>query len=157
MEFDNRKEVYRIWLQKFIATIIYVPSLISLSFSSRFRQPFYGIEREWLIAGVSFLYLIIILCHHVRKPYYVFYSDNGNKIRIRYYAIRAFFQKKKSIEIPTNKLVNFQFRKTLFGEKLVLYQAFQNRTAKYPPISLNALSKAERKKIRNSLQRHCQV
>lgn len=154
MKIENRKETYRIWLQKFVATLIFTPLVIVFSFARYFNKPFMGIERAWLIIMITFLYLLVILYHHLLNPYYIFYSDNGEKIQLRFYPVRAFNQKKKSFIIPKDKFYKYEIQKTFLGEKIILYQRFKKGTGKYPAISLSGLSEDDRKKIKASLSRY---
>ncbi|MGC9343826.1 MAG: hypothetical protein ACP5E3_14065 [Bacteroidales bacterium] len=154
MKIANKKETYRIWLQKFVATLIYAPLVLTFSFSKYFNQPFLGLEREWLIIIITVLYLVFIVYHHLLNPYFIFYSDNGDKIQLRYYPVRAFNRKKKSFVIPKDKLVKFESQKTTFGEKIIIYQQFKKGIGKYPAVSLTGLSEEDRKKIKASLLRY---
>lgn len=151
MKIENKKETYRIWLQKFVATVIFTPLVIVFSFSNFFDEPFLGLQRAWLIIIITFLYLSVIIYHHLLNPYYINYSDKGDKIQIRYYPVRAFNQKKNSIVIPKEKFVKYEVLKSLLGEKLVLFQHFRKGIGKYPPVSLSGLNSSDRKKLMQSL------
>ena len=154
MKIENKKETYRIWLQKFVATVIFTPLVIVFSFANYFDEPFLGMDRAWLIIIVTFLYLVVIVYHHLRNPYFVFYSDHGDKLKLRYYPVRAFNKKKNSIEIPKDRFVKFETEKTFFGEKLILYQKFNKGVGKYPAVSLSGMSPEDRNKIKASLSRY---
>jgi hypothetical protein len=155
MKIENKKETYRIWLQKFVATVIFAPLVIVFSFAKYFNEPFLGLERAWLIIIITFLYLLVIIYHQLLNPYYILYSDNGNKIQLRFYPVRAFNQKKKSFLIPKDKLVKFEIQKRIIGEQIVIYQQFKKGIGKYPPVPLTGLGNEERKKLKASLLRYC--
>ncbi len=154
MKIENKKETYRIWLQKFVATVIFTPLVIVFSFSRFFNEPFLGLERPWLIIIITFLYLSVIVYHHLRNPFYVNYSDKGEKIQIRYYPVRAFNQKKRSIVIPKDKFVRYEIVRSFLGEKLFLFQHFRKGIGKYPAVSLSGLNSSDREKLKNSLDEY---
>jgi hypothetical protein len=60
------------------------------------------------------------------------------------------------VQIPKQHFVKFEIVKYFFGfeEKLILYQNYRNKVAKYPPISLSAVDKADKEKLKNTLQRY---
>jgi len=151
MKIQNKKETYRVWLQKFAATLIFTPLVLVFSFANYFDKPFLGLSRYWLIIIITFLYLLVIIYHHLKNPYYIFYSDHGDKITLRYYPVRAFNQKKNSIQIPKDRFVKFSIEKAFIGEKLVLFQQFNKGVGKYPAVSLSALGKTEKKQLIKSL------
>ena len=84
MVIQNKKQTINIWLQKFIATVIFTPLVIVFSFSRFFNEPFLGIERTGWIIGISVLYIAVIVYHHILNPYFVYFNDNGEKLIIRY-------------------------------------------------------------------------
>jgi hypothetical protein len=151
MKIENKKETYRIWLQKFVATVIFTPLVIVFSFSNFFDEPFLGLERAWLIIIITFLYISVIIYHHLLNPFFIKYSDVGDKIQIRFYPVRAFNQKKNSIIIPRDKFVKFEITRSMFGEKIILYQHFKKGIGKYPPVSISGLNSTDREKLKHSL------
>lgn len=154
MKLANKKETYRIWLQKFIATVIFAPLVLVFFFSNFFDDPFVGLQRAHLIIIVTLLYLAVIVYHHLLNPYFIFYTDHGDKLVFRYYPIRAFNQKKNSIIIPKDKFAKYRTEKTFLGEKLHLYQQNRKGMAKYPPISLSGLSSKDREDLKSSLNQY---
>jgi hypothetical protein len=89
----------------------------------------------------------------VLRPNYVYYSDNGDKIVLRYYATRLFNNKKNSIEISKQNFISWNIEKFLFGtcEMLYLHGKFKSGVAKYPGVSLSAVKRSDREKIKASL------
>ncbi|MFW5645562.1 MAG: hypothetical protein ACOCZL_06580 [Bacteroidota bacterium] len=154
MKLANKKETYHIWLQKFIATVIFTPLVLVVAFSKFFNEPFLGLNRALLIIILSLMYLAVIAYHHLLNPYFIFYTDHGDKLQFRYYPIRAFNSKKNSILIPKHKFVSFKTEKTFLGEKLYLYQQNRKGLAKYPPISLSGLSSKDREDLKTSLNQY---
>lgn len=154
MQVDNKKSTYGIWLQKFAATVILAPLIIVSSFSDFFNNPFLGFDRIFWIIFFVLLYISVIAYHRLKNPHFVFYSDNGDKIIVRYYPIKAFNQRKNSIVIPKTKFVKYEVMGSGINEKLIVYGIFKSGVGKYPPVPLNALPKADRVKVYKSLNQY---
>jgi hypothetical protein len=154
MKLANKKETYRIWLQKFVATLILTPLVLVFSFSNYFDKPFFGLQRAHLIIIVSLLYLIVIAYHHLLNPYFIFYSDHDDKLTFRFYPVRAFNQKKNSIVISKEKFVKYETEKTFLGEKLFLFQLSRKGIARYPSISLSGLNSKDKESLKSSLNQY---
>ncbi len=156
MKLDNRKNVYRIWLKKFLATAILTSLVIVIGFTEFFQTPVLGIDKSWYLIGVVIIYLCLGIYHFLQKLNYVSYSDNGEKIILRYYPIRILNQKKNSIEIPKQSFVSWEIKKFMFGMHEMLYVSgrFKTRIAKYPGISLSAVNSVDRKKLKAALNMH---
>lgn len=154
MQIDNKKSTYNIWLQKFAATVVLSPLIVVASFGKFFNNPFLGFERIYWILLFVLLYVFVILYHRFRNPYFVFYSDHGDKIILRYYPIRAFNKKKNSIVIPKNRFIRYEIKGSGLSERISVYALFKNEVAKYPEIPLNALPKSDRIKMYRSLDQY---
>jgi len=155
MIYDNRKNTLKVWLVKFTATVVLTPMILFASFSTYFKNPVFGVDRTWYILGLALLYLLVIVYYRLKRPYFVFFADNGNKILMRYYPVRAINRKKNSIEIPKNELVKFEIQKKFpFREELFLYQKFRKGVGKYPPVNLSAVNKKDKSAIISALQKY---
>jgi hypothetical protein len=155
---DNKKATYNIWLIKFVSTVIFFPLVSVISFSYFFTGPVLGLERTHYILIVCVLYIGIMVYYTLKHPYFIFFSDRGEKIIMRYYPIRALNQKKQSIEIPKSQFLKYETEKFFLGnEKLYLFQRFNNKVAKFPAVSLSALSRKEIKEIKASLNQYVKV
>lgn len=155
MKLDNKKATLNIWLIKFVATVIFFPLVIVISFTNYFSVPVLGLERPHYLLIVCTLYIGLMIYYTLKHPYFVFFSDSGEKIILRYYPIRAINQQKKSIEIPKSQFLKYETEKFFLGnEKLYLFQRLNNKVAKFPAVSLSALSKKEIRQIKNSLNQY---
>jgi len=154
MKIENKAATLRIWLQKFVATVIFIPLVIVLSFSRFFDKSYFGMERAHYLIIVCSLYIGLLIYYYLLKPYYVFFSDFGEKIILRYYPVKALNQKKHSIEIPKDQFVKYESRTFFFKkEKIVMYQRYNNKVARFPEVSLSALKKSEIRDIKSSLDK----
>jgi len=129
-------------------------TLILLSFVvDFFDEPVYGLTREIFIIAVCTIYVAINIYRFLLDLNYFSYNDQGDKLVFKYYSLRPFMQKRRTIEIPKNSLMKFNISSSMLGKKksLILYQRINNNTAKYPPISISALSKQELHDLKASL------
>lgn len=155
MKIDNKKETYRIWLQKFIATVLFVPAIIVVWFTGIFDDQVLGLERVYYIIIICSLYFGLFLYHYLLQPDFIFYTDNGPGIIMRFYHISAMNRKKHSIEIPKDMFVKYELEKFFFGnECLILYQRYKHNVAKFPAVSLSALSQKKKRRILESLDQY---
>jgi hypothetical protein len=149
---ENRKNTLRIWLVKFVATVIFTPLIMVFSFSIYFSKPVLGFDRICYIYVLCVIYAGIFVYYWLLRPYFVYFNDQGDRIIMRYYAVRAFNRKKYAIEIPKKDFVRFESERFFFGnERLTLYQRFRNGVGKFPSVSLSAVKRSDRKKIKAAL------
>ncbi|HER09211.1 MAG TPA: hypothetical protein ENO20_09915 [Bacteroides sp.] len=153
MKIDNQRNTYRIWISRLVMAIVFTLAIIVILFLPWFEGEDVRISKYHLIIAIALVYIIINLVNYLKVPYFVSYSDQGEMIVLRYYQMSLFTSRKHSIEIPKKQFVKFELQDFLFGtqQKIILYQNFRKKVAKYPPISLSAVDKADRKKIIDSL------
>lgn len=154
MKIDNRKSLFYIWLSKLITTIVVALLGITFGLSDFFKTPVLGIDKTWYMTALLIVYLLYSLYNFMKRPNYVSYSDNGDKIVLRFYPVRIMNSKKNSIEIPKNHFVSWKTERFFFGmfEKLYVYAKFKSGLAKYPGISLSAVSAGDRERIKSALK-----
>ncbi|KPK86076.1 MAG: hypothetical protein AMS27_05915 [Bacteroides sp. SM23_62_1] len=156
MKFDNKKTTIRVYLWKMILAIFFAIAIIFFLGSKWFNKPFHGLERSHLIVIAASLYLFIIIFVFFLDLNYFYFSDDTDRIILRYYPIRPLGRKKRAIEIPKIALAKFYVKKSFFGLKksLILYQKVKKNVAKYPPIGITALSKAEQDILEKQLGKY---
>ena len=109
---------------------------------------------RFAICGALSLFLLIFFWSQYRMEYtYFYFSNNGKILLFRFYSLRNFYGKPKTIEIPKTSFVNYDIVTSLFNKKesLVLYQKTPKGVAKYPPISLTLLSKKQKTELKRAL------
>lgn len=118
-----------------------------------------GLSRYTYTLIIATFYVIINIYRFLLDLTYFYFSDADNKIVIRYYSLRPFMQKRRTIEIPISQFLKYSIEDSFFGQKkqLILYQTIKNKSAKYPPISISALNKDELKSLKETLKKHAQV
>ena len=156
MKIDNQRNIYRIWLRKLTITILFVMSIIAIVFLNILNEPDSPITKYHLVIAIAVVYIIVSLIGALRNPYFFHFHDTTDMLVIRYYPVSLFNHKKNSIEIPIQQFVKFDIEKFFFGidEKLVIYQNYRKKVAKYPPISLSAVNKDDRERLKIVLTRY---
>ena len=156
MKIDNQRNTYRIWLSRLIMTVVFALIIVVLIFIPWFDNPDSQFTKYHVIILISAIYVGINVINYFKRPYFVSYSDQGEKIIVRYYPVSMFTSRKNSIEIPKQQFVNYELKPFLFKTQhyLILHQNFRGKVAKYPRISLSALEKEDREKMLQSLQKY---
>ena len=156
MKLDNKKSIYRIWLRRLLFAIIFTLFIILILLTPWFDNPGGQLTKYHLIIAIGAVYLVISIMNYLRDPHFVFFSDASEMIILRFYPVSIFNNKKHSIEIPKKQFVRFETKKFFFGleEKLIVYQNFRGKAAKYPAISLSALNSGEKERIKTALRKY---
>jgi len=156
MNIDNQKNTYRLWLSRLVMTIVFTLSIIVIIFLPWPQDKEFWLSKYYLVILVSLIYITLNLINYLKVPYFVSYSDQGEMIVMRYYPLSLFTSRKHSIEIPKKQFLKFEIKDFLFGtqQKIILYQHFRDKVAKYPPISLSAVDIEDREMILKSLSKY---
>ncbi|QIA09543.1 hypothetical protein [Draconibacterium halophilum] len=94
------------------------------------------------------------LYFHVADYQYIEFSDDNNKIVLKYYKVVSLGGKSyNSIEFPKYRLRKIYFENSFFGKlsDLTLIIKTNRGTAEYPSVSLAGLNFEDRKRIQESL------
>jgi len=106
--------------------------------------------------AIAFVYMLIILWPLIRQYKYIYFTDDGLSIILRWYSIGLMSGESHSIEIPKEWFADFEITRKRSGlyKYITLYQVFQNRKAAYPSVAINSLGSKEIKKITEALERY---
>jgi hypothetical protein len=158
MKIDNQRNTYRIWLSRLIMTVVFALIIVVLIFIPWFDNPEAQFTKYHVIILISAIYVGINVINYLKRPYFVSFNDQGEKIVVRYYPVSMFTSRKNSIEIPKQQFVKYELKPFLLKTQhyLILQQNFRGKVAKYPPISLSALDKEDREKMLQSLDKYAQ-
>jgi hypothetical protein len=156
MVFDNKKTTIRIYLWKMVQAIITVVFLIGIMVSGWFEKDVLGIPKYQWVIFVALFYLFLVLLSGMRRLNYFYFSDEGDKILVRYYPIRPLVQKKKAVQIPKIGLAGYDITGSVLGFKkvLILQQKVKGKVATYPPIGITALKKTEIELLEKHLDKY---
>jgi hypothetical protein len=156
MTFDNSKTVISLRIRLFFAMVVLIAFIIMAYFAKIIKFPFLGMsDTIWIIILIG-INLIIAFMPMILNYQYIFFSDDGEKIVIRYFTAGIAGGRKNSVEIDKRSFAGYKIESRFFGliHSIIFYQRFQEGAAKYPPVYISALSKEERAKIIRSLNLH---
>lgn len=113
---------------------------------------------DYTVYGIACVgvFALWFLYFQVADYQYIRFSDENNKILVRFYKAVKFGKPEfRSIEFPQEMLRNARFENSVFGEKsdLTLLVKTRRGMAEYPSVSLSALSKKERREIHAALNK----
>ncbi len=155
MVIDIQRTILRKNLRAFIMAIIFVLVIVVLLVTYIYEDQFFGITNYHLAIIIAGTYVIYMLYHTLRKYDYVYFSDENDKVILRYFPTRVFTHRKNSIEMPKRDFAGYEKKKWLFGfrEYIILMVRTPRGTAKYPPVSLSALNRKEKESLYRALER----
>jgi hypothetical protein len=145
MILSNYNEEFKIRSLKLtISIIVTIPLSISI-FSDLFQDYIYPLHKAYYALFFTLIYIAIMYYLTLLKHYYIYFSDEDNKLTFRFYRMRIIGKKYKAYEIPKKLFVGYEIKTSFNGkvEELILTQKTKNGLFNYPPISLSALSKKD--------------
>lgn len=153
MIIDNSKVVIQDRKMMYMMTIGLTILIPIFCFADIFENSFLGISREYYVIIVCCVYLIFYIYRFILDLNFFYYNDQSEKLLFKFYSLRPFMKKRRSIEILKGSLVKYEIKTSVAGQKktLILYQRIKNKIAKYPPISISALNTEEQSNLVNSL------
>jgi len=149
MTINNQNRAAWIKLLYYISTFIYLSLTILFIYLS--------IPNIYLVLGIlSLLFFTSIVFSLFLNFNFIIFQESDDFIILRYYPLHPFHDNFKSIEIPRKDLSNFEWKLKIFGlrPELSLFQQTPKGVAKYPSVSLSAISKTDRKKITDTLNKN---
>lgn len=153
MILDIRKTVLKKKIRSFYSTLFFLTLIAVLLATKVYSDEIRGIDKYEFSIILACIYILSVLFSAIRNYHYIYYSDEGDKLILRFFSFSFFTQKKSSIEMNKNELEGYRIHRQIMGlrENLVLYQKAKGGIAKYPPVSITALSKSEKEELLNSL------
>jgi len=132
--------------------------VVGLMFINQDNREEIIINKYYVISALAFIYLVLSVTRSLRSPYFLAFDDSSDVLIFRNYPVSIFNSRKKSFEIPKQHFVKFEIKKYFFGleEKLIVYQLYRKKVARYPAIPLSAVDKADREKLKAALSRYSQ-
>ncbi len=159
MTFDNSKTIISIRIRLFVATVILLIYIVLTYAANLIRFPVLGLgETAWTAILVIF-YLGLVFYPVYLNYQFIYFSDDGNNIIIRYFNSGIIAGKKNSVEINKMTFSGYKAEKRFFGliQSITLYQRLKEGVAKYPPIYISSLTEKEKAKIIRSLNSYAPV
>jgi len=149
MTLSNQNRAAHIKLFYYIVTFLY----LSLTVLTVYLNPVYMTP---ILISLFVIFVVLVGINLTRENNFIIYKETDDKIIMRYYPLHPFHDKFKSIEISKQTFSHFELEKRNLGlrEDLYLFQMSAKGLAKYPGISLSALSKEQRSEVLESLSKY---
>lgn len=153
MTFDNSKTITNLRINFFAATVL-LGTYIALAYVAKLiKFPLLGLsDSTWTLILIT-LYAILTFLPMLLNYQYIYFSDDGENIILRYFTAGIVGGKKNSVEINKKTFSGYKTDSKFFGLilSITLFQRTNNGTAKYPPIFISALKREQREKVFRSL------
>ncbi len=158
MTFDNSKTIINVRIKLFTVTIIFIGYLILAYAAEIIKFPLLGLDETIWTVALAAIWIFIALLPMFLNYQYIFYSDDTEKIIIRYFNAGIVGGRKNSLEIDKRTFSGYKTETKLFGliTSLTLFQKFAEGVAKYPPVWISALSGEEKSKLFKALNSYTQ-
>jgi len=153
MTFNNGKSIINLKLIRRTSIVLFLAFLFLTYVVNFIKYPLLGMNETLWTLIVLIIFLLIFLVPIMLNYQYIYFSDDGENIIVRYYSTGIIEGNKNSVEINKMTFSGFTFDKKLFGlfQSITLYQRFKEGIAKYPPIYINALKREDKARIIKSL------
>ncbi|TFH38891.1 MAG: hypothetical protein E4G95_02530 [Bacteroidia bacterium] len=156
MTIDNGKTIIRLRLNVFIATVLFIIYLYFAYYGRGLKFPLLGFTATQLSLILLGIYFLVAFYPMILGYNYLYFSDDGPSIVLRYYSAGIIKGRKNSIEIPRKTFVGYKISGNLFSKKIALIQRLDRRDAVYPPINITSLNSDERKRLFAMLDKYGQ-
>jgi len=159
MTLDNGKRIVLLRLIAFITTIVYVLYVFLAYFPKSFRKVMSDESLTILTVVVTVIYLGILFWPAIMRYRYLYFSADERTVTLRWYKTGLMPGESKSIQIPADRFAGHEITRKGMGlyYYITLFQQVQGRRAAYPPVSITALSKAQRAHIEETLKNYKSV
>jgi hypothetical protein len=153
MTFDNSRTIISLRI-KFLGATIFLLAYIVLTYAAKMiKYPLLGMsDSVWTLILVT-IYLVIVFLPMFLNYQFFSYSDDGEKIVVRYFSTGMVGGKKNSVEIAKKTFSGYETESRFFGliQSITLFQQYKEGVAKYPPIYISSLTREEKAKVFRSL------
>jgi hypothetical protein len=153
MVIDIQRTVIKTQIRRFITMLLFVAVVIFVMLAGSLQQKYLGITKyQWAVV-ISIIYFGAAIFESFLNYNYIYFSDEGDRILLRYFSMSIFNTRKNSIEIPNKDFKGYTLEKKYGGLKefLTLIQDFKGKDAKYPAVNITSLSRLQREKLIASL------
>jgi hypothetical protein len=146
MIIDLKKTILKKNLGRFISLILLGLFICGLLFIDFRRDLINGLSNSLLAIFCAIAYIMYAFYESFRNYNYIYFNDESDKIVLRYFSPNMFTSKKNSIEIPKKDFAGYSLHSFFmrYRETVTLFRNSGKGVAKYPPVSITALSNEER-------------
>lgn len=158
MLIDIHKKVIAKQLRRMIVILVYAISVLLIILMGKPEKFIFGLNNHHWAIVLTIIFALFLVIESLFNYNYIYFSDQKEKIVLRYFSLGYFNRRKNSIEIPISEFVNYEVVSTFFGiqPKIILYRKVKDTEAKYPAVCLSLLSKSEIQKLKNCLNTYIQ-
>lgn len=145
MTIDTRKKVITFQLRRMISLLVFAISVILVLLVGKMPNTFLGLNKYGWSIVILVVFVLSIVIEGLLQYHYIYFSDEKEKIVLRYFSLGYMNRVKKSIELPKNELQKYEITESLYGfkKKIVLHRVKNTTEAKYPSVCLSILNKKE--------------
>ena len=154
MTLDNSKTIIQLRINLLIATVIFIIYLFFAYFEKKIRFPLVGLSETDATLILVGIYLLVAFYPMIFRYNYIYFSDDGPSVVIRFYSIGIIKGARKSIEIEKKRFLGYKKNESIVRRSVSLIERADRREAIYPPVSITFLSKKERTKLYTMLDRY---
>jgi hypothetical protein len=149
MVLDIHKTVFRIQLRRFIVLMVFIIFVLAAMLLGKLHTLYFGLSKYQLALLISAFYVLYTLFESFLELYYIYFSDEGDNLQLRFFSLSILNRKKQAIEIPKASFGGYTVKKSMGGlkTKLILYHKLKTSKAKYPEVSIAALSNNEKQML----------
>jgi len=112
------------------------------------------LKEKLLIIGISAAVMCVILIALSLMQYRYFYCEISQKLlQFKFHGVGPFNKEFKTYQMKPELFRGYKVTKTMFGlvPKITIYVSMRGEIAKYPEISISALTKAQRETLEQGL------
>lgn len=154
MTFDNAKTFISLRLRIFVITVLLLFWIFFAYLEKGIKFPLLGLSIEAWTFIVLFLYVLITFYPALLRYRYIYFSDDGPSIILRFYSAGTFKGKRNSYEIPKGEFAGYELQNYTPGLKMIIIKRKVDRkVVKYPPVHLGSLKSKELNIIKESLDK----
>ncbi len=156
MVIDIQRTVIKTQLRRFLTLIAFMAVAATIILIGSLGDNFLGISKYRWALIVMGIYVLSLILEAFFELNYIYFSDEDEKIILRYFSMSIFNRQKNSIEIPKKVFSGYEIKRSIFGlkKKIVLLQRLKERDVKYPGVSITGLSADELQLLIKALDRY---
>ena len=94
MKLDNQRNTYRVWLSRLVMSMVFALIILAIVFLPWFDESEFWLTKYHVAIFISSIYIIVNWVNYMKRPYFVSYNDQGEKLVVRYYPISMFTSRK---------------------------------------------------------------
>jgi len=158
MIIDTKEEATTLRKTKTFVIIVYMLSIaLTVILVFKKHNPDTHFITYVICGAVSLCFLLFYWFQYKMEYTFFYFSNNSKNLVFKFYSLRNFYGKPKSIEIPKQNFEKYDIIISFFNKKesLVLYQKTPKGIAKYPPISMTLLNKKQKTELKRTLFAEC--